>query len=343
MTHTPIRLRSAHPAALVLAALGLGLSAGAADIPRVAHPAPTAAPIPVILDTDIGGVIDDTWALVLLLKSPELDLRLVTTAYGDTVYRAKIVARLLEIAGRTDVPIGVGVRQDEQEGGQAEWVYGYDLARYPGRVVPDGVQALIDTAMAAERPMTLIAIGPGANVKAALEREPRIAGRLRLVGLYGSLRMGYDGEPQPTAEWNVHADPLAARALLDAPWAEALIAPLDTAGLPKLDGENYARVRRSEDPLLRALVENFRLWCRRQVSCARDPAFVTSKTTTLHDTVAVYLAFARNLVRTEELGVRVTDEGRTVLDETARPLRWATEWRRLDAFESFLAARLTGR
>ncbi len=35
------------------------------------------ARIPVILDTDIGGDIDDTWALGLLLKSPELDLKLV--------------------------------------------------------------------------------------------------------------------------------------------------------------------------------------------------------------------------------------------------------------------------
>ena len=62
--------------------------------------------ISVILDTDIGGDIDDIWALVLLLKSPELDLRLVTTATGDTHYRAKVVVRLLEIAGRGDSPLG---------------------------------------------------------------------------------------------------------------------------------------------------------------------------------------------------------------------------------------------
>src|SRR5512133_913063 len=43
-------------------------------------------PLPVILDTDIGGDIDDTWALVLLLKSPELDCKLVTTCTGDTKY-----------------------------------------------------------------------------------------------------------------------------------------------------------------------------------------------------------------------------------------------------------------
>jgi len=60
---------------------------------------------PVILDTDIGGDIDDTWALAMMLKSPELDVKLVVTATGDTTYRAKIVARMLEIGGRTDVPV----------------------------------------------------------------------------------------------------------------------------------------------------------------------------------------------------------------------------------------------
>ena len=41
-------------------------------------------PLPVILDTDIGGDIDDTWALAMLLRSPELDLRVGTTCTGDT-------------------------------------------------------------------------------------------------------------------------------------------------------------------------------------------------------------------------------------------------------------------
>ncbi|MFH1265900.1 MAG: twin-arginine translocation signal domain-containing protein, partial [Planctomycetota bacterium] len=45
--------------------------------------------IPVILDTDIGGDIDDTWALVMLLKSPEFDVKLVTSDSGNDVYRAR--------------------------------------------------------------------------------------------------------------------------------------------------------------------------------------------------------------------------------------------------------------
>lgn len=47
--------------------------------------APThAAPVSVILDTDIGDDIDDTWALAMLLGMPQLDLKLVVTDYGNT-------------------------------------------------------------------------------------------------------------------------------------------------------------------------------------------------------------------------------------------------------------------
>ncbi|ACK41425.1 MULTISPECIES: nucleoside hydrolase [Dictyoglomus] len=56
--------------------------------------------IPVILDTDIGTDMDDTWALAMLLNSPELDPKLITTVNGDTLYRAKLVAKLLKIAGK---------------------------------------------------------------------------------------------------------------------------------------------------------------------------------------------------------------------------------------------------
>jgi inosine-uridine nucleoside N-ribohydrolase len=305
-----------------------------------AAPLPTRPPIPVILDTDIGDDIDDTWALVLALKAPELDVKLVVTDFGNTVCRAKIVARLLEIAGRTDIPIGIGIQENDAPGPQADWVKGYELSKYPGRILRDGVQALIDTAMGSSEPVTLVAIGPPPNLRAALEREPRIAGKLRLSGMYGSLRRGYGGKPTPAPEWNVRASPAAARALLAAPWAEAISTPLDTCGLVRLQGARYARVRDSQDPLLRALIENYRLWCPRLAWCAREKDIVATRSSTLFDTVAVYLAISRDLVRTEDLGVRVTDDGMTLPDPAARALRWATEWRDLDGFEEWLVARL---
>jgi inosine-uridine nucleoside N-ribohydrolase len=314
------------------AALGFLAAGGAA--------AAEARRIPVILDTDIGGDIDDTWALAFLLRCPELDLRLVTTDHGDTVYRARIVARLLEVAGRTDVAVGVGLRQEERDGPQAEWVRGYDLGRYAGHVVEDGVQALIDAAMRSTEPMTLIAIGPCPNLRRALEREPGIAPKLRLAGMYGSLRRGYGGTPSAEPEWNVRADPAAARAVLAAPWRAIVLTPLDTCGVVRLDGALYARVRESKDPLVRALLENYRLWCSRQDGCS--PESVAAGSSVLYDTVAVYLAMARDFVAMEELGVRVGDDGVTVPDASARPLLWATEWKDLAGFRRLLVDRLTG-
>jgi hypothetical protein len=91
--------------------------------------------IPVILDTDIGDDIDDTWALGMLLKCPELDLKLVVSDYGKAQYRAKLLAKFLQVAGRTDVAVGVGLDIDPRgEAGQAAWVKDYDLKSYPGKV-----------------------------------------------------------------------------------------------------------------------------------------------------------------------------------------------------------------
>lgn len=70
--------------------------------------------IPVILDTDIGGDIDDTWALGLLLKCPEFDVKLITTSTDNTPLKAKLVAKFLEIVGRTDIPIGIGPPENRE-------------------------------------------------------------------------------------------------------------------------------------------------------------------------------------------------------------------------------------
>jgi len=290
--------------------------------------------IPVILDTDIGGDIDDTWALVLLLKSPELDLKLVVTDQGNTVYRAKVAAKILEVAGRMDVPVGIGIQQDQELGGQAPWVKDYDLARYPGKVHKDGVQALIDAILKSPEPMTLICIGPVPNIKVALTREPKIAERARFVGMHGSIRKGYGGKKEPDAEWNVKCDPAACRAALSAAWG-ITITPLDTCGLVQLRGAKYAAVRDSKEPLTRALVENYRIWC------GKEPAKADVESSTLFDTVAVYLAISRDLCAMERLNVRVDDKGFTVVEPSAKAMDCAVDWKSLPAFEDWLVKRLT--
>ena len=297
------------------------------------------ARIPVILDADIGTDIDDTWALAQLLRSPALDLKLVLTDTGDTHYRAVLTAKLLEVAGRSDIPVGIGQDQGlmgEDRRNMAPWLVGYDLAKYPGKVREDGIGALIELVMNSPEPITIIAIGPVPNLALALQREPRIAGKCRLVGMHGSFDVGYGGSATPAAEYNVKDNPAALRTVLAAPWRDILLTPLDTCGLVQLQGENYHAIwSATGDPLLRAVIENYCIFAPR-VNWMRCDFFAT-RSTTLFDCVAVYLAGSEELVETERVSFQVTQDGFT-RRTAAGPLkaRVALRWKNLGAFEDQL-------
>lgn len=303
----------------------------------------SAAPrTPVVLDTDIGSDVDDTWALAQVLRSPELDLKLVVTDTGEARYRAALAAKLLEAAGRTDVGVGLGRDfgpMGDEHRHQGPWLKGYDLARYPGRVHEDGVAALIELVMRSPEPVTIIAIGPVPTLAAALEREPRIAARCRFVGMHGSFDVGYGGGA-PAAEANVKGDPAGLRTVLAAPWQDILLTPLDTCDRVALRGDDYRAIWSStHDPLLRAVIENYCIWAPRVPWMHCD--FFTTRSSTLFDCVAVYLAYDEALVDVEAVRFRVTDEGMTVRDADG-PLRArvALRWKNLPGFEHHLAQRL---
>jgi len=295
-------------------------------------------PIPVILDTDIGGDIDDTWALAMILKCPELDVKLVVSDTGDTIYRAKIIAKMLEVAGRTDVPVGIGKPFDVRKHyNQGAWVEDYDLASYPGVVHEDGIGALIDTIMSSPEPVALICIGPVPNIGEALRREPGLADRARFVGMHGSVYRGYGGSDETSAECNVVNHTPDCQQAFTAAW-DLTITPLDTCGIVTLEGEKYQAVRHCQDPVVQALMENYRAWLEKRGQ--REQLDV--KSSVLFDTVAIYLAFAQDLLVMEELPIRVTDDGYTVIDENAKMMNVAVDWKDLGAFEDLLVERLTG-
>lgn len=294
------------------------------------------AAIPVIFDTDIGDDIDDTWALAMLLKCPELDVKLITTAFRDTRYRAAIVAKTLEIAGRTDIPIGIGERRLDARSDywvQRPWVEGYDLAAYRGVVHDDGVAALIDTIMSAplDQPVTIIAIGPMTNLAAALAREPAIAKRTRIVGMLGCLRCSHSDITKPKAEYNVVMDIPAAQAALTAGWPITLT-PLDTCGFVNLDGERYRRVLACDDALIRAMIDCYRNWDK----VSRRPAQSHERSSVLFDTVAVHLAMTEQHLSMEDLTLSIDDGGMMRIAAGGAPVRCATRWTTLDRYKDEL-------
>lgn len=316
--------------------------------PLAAEPAPQGAGpqrIPVILVTDIGTDIDDSWALALALRSPELDVRLVLTDPADTHYRANVAAKFLERSGRGDVPIGIG----DNSGPMGDnfktltaWIAGYDSAKYPGRIHQDGVGALIDVVENSPRPVTIVDIGPVHSLAIALKRAPDIAAKCRFVGMYGSFDAGYGGGP-PSAETNVRVDPGAFRQVLAAPWRDILLTPLDTCGSVELTGERYHAIwSATADPMLRALIQSYCIFAPVQNWMNCD--FFATRSTTLFDCAAIYLAYSEELVETETISFAVTDGGYTQRSATGPfRARVAIRWRNLDGFEAQLAGRLLGR
>jgi inosine-uridine nucleoside N-ribohydrolase len=315
------------PALLALATLAVVLFGAASAV--------AAGPKPVIYDSDIGDDIDDTWALVTLIKSPELDLKLVVGDQGKTVYRAKLFAKMLQTAGRTDVPVGLGVGNKKGGGRQSEWVEDYNLDDYPGTVHEDGVGAMIKTIMESDEPVTVIAVGPTPNFTAALQREPKIAEKARFIGMHGSIYKGYGGKSKPDAEYNVRACPQGLQAIFAAPWPKT-ITPLDTCGLVHLRGKKFARIRDAKDPVLKALIENYRIWAKKKTTAELGAS------STLFDTVAIYLAATdADLCKMKTLPLRVTDKGMTVIDkEKGHTVKAAVEWTDLGKYEDWLVERL---
>ncbi|MFO7572525.1 MAG: nucleoside hydrolase [Gaiellaceae bacterium] len=178
----------------------------------------TQAPIPVVLDCDPGH--DDAIALLLLLASPEVELLGVTTTYGNqTLEKTTANAlRVLELVGRTDVPVAAGAgRPLVRELVVAAHVHGE--SGLDGPVLPppaatvasdDALSSLHEWIESAHRPVTLIPTGPLTNVGRYLDAHgpDRIE---RIVFMGGAIG---EGNFTPAAEFNVWCDPEAAERVL---------------------------------------------------------------------------------------------------------------------------------
>lgn len=269
-------------------------------------------------------------------------MKLVVTDYGKPRYRGTLLAKFLQTTGHGHIPIGLGpdVYADSEDL-QAEWVEDFHLADYKGTVRQDGARALVDTLINSPEPVTLISIGPTPTVAAALGLEPKIAARTHFVGMFGSVRIGYGGSRTPSAETNVKVAVKEAQRVLAAPWA-ITITPLDTCGLVALDGARYQRLLASRDPVIRAVIENYRIWSRRVAALHGIADVAEEKSSVLYDTVAVYLAARQDLCTMERLNIRVTDDGFTRIDPTGKAMDVASAWKDLEAYKDFLVNRLAG-
>ena len=186
--------------------------------------------LPLLLDVDTG--IDDSLAILYACASPEIELVGLTCVGGNVPARqvADNSRSLLELVGRTDVPVALGPdRPLVKPMATAEDTHGprgvghAELAE-ASRALEPGAAAgwIVDEARRRPGEIHLVTLGPMTNLALALEQEPRLPSLLRAWTFMGGAFRA-PGNTTPTAEWNIFVDPHASQRCLAA-WAATMAA-----------------------------------------------------------------------------------------------------------------------
>ncbi len=253
----------------------------------------------IIIDTDIGDDIDDAFAVALALRSPELQIVGISTEFGETETRAKLVDRMLGEAGRQDIPVAIGIHTDAKTSfGQRPYAEGGHFAKTSH---PAAVDFILDQIRKNPGEITLVTIGPLVNVGAIIDRDPQTFKKLkRVVSMGGSIDRGY-GDPYgpptpPQPEWNILNDVASAKKLF-ASGVPVYLMPLDSTQL-KLDEVGREYLFRQGTPITDALVILYHQW--------------GQQTPTLYDPMTIAFIDDPKLCPVQPMKITVDDKGMTL-------------------------------
>jgi purine nucleosidase len=253
----------------------------------------------VILDTDIGDDIDDAFAVALALSSPDMEILGITTAWGNTQLRARLVQRLLCETGKEQIPVAAGAQtQSKVPFDQAPWAEAFGK---PPREYGSAVEFILGQIRKNPGEVTLIGIAPERNIGDLIERDPTTFRKLkRVVIMGGSIYRGYDDfsylparGPQP--EYNIASDIASARRLFES-GVPLFVMPLDATQL-KLDEVKRDLIFRHSTPLTDALTLLYHEW--------------GQPTPTLFDPLAVAFAVAPEVCPTKPMRLEIDEQGDT--------------------------------
>ncbi|MBP2338681.1 pyrimidine-specific ribonucleoside hydrolase [Saccharothrix coeruleofusca] len=305
---------------------------------------------PLIIDTDPG--VDDAFALALAVASPEVELLGVTTVFGNVGLErtTRNALRLRALLGREDVPVAAGAdRPLVHPQPHLSTAHGSDGLSGFAHTLPepttgvderDAVSLLRELLEAADRPVTVVPIGPLTNIAALLAAHPRLKPKIgRLVIMGGGIG---GGNVTARAEFNLWSDPEAARRVLVEEDVPTTLVTVDLTWRCAVDGAWLERVGRAgAGRALVGLTPDYRESYRRSLGWDGMA---------LHDAVAVAEAVRPGLLRTTRYPVEVDcafgpSRGGLVVDQRlttdqAKKVDVATD-ADLDEVRAFILDRLT--
>jgi purine nucleosidase len=273
----------------------------------------------IIIDQDAAGPGGtDQQSILLLVQSPHTDVLGVTVVTGDAWLKEEVAhtLRMLEIIGRTDIPVVPGAeyplvrrKEDtelwEQQYGSVPWVGAWTPRRYhpaddwgempEGKPTTkpldeDAAHFLVRMVRKYPHEITIYEGGPMTNLALAISIDPEFAALAKeLVFMGGSLNPKTD-DPEfvntPRHEFNLWFDPEAAHIVLMAPWKKIVCTPVDISVKTRLTQELIGRVKAENSPAARYVGEYSRvsgkynyLWDELAALAWLEPGLIAAKDT----------------------------------------------------------------
>jgi purine nucleosidase len=264
----------------------------------------------IVLDTDIGTDVDDAIALALALASPEIELVAITTVSGDTAVRARIAARLLALAGRSEIPVHAGCERSLARPGGFAWFGHEGEGILDGTRDPVAGESAVDALLRLFRDdatLELVAVGPLTNLAVALERDPSFARRVgQLTVMGGWLRgpvIGGNTLP-PAVDYNLCSDAVAAERVLTAGIPTRLVSA-DATVQVWLSRADAAGLARAGTPLQAALARAIDVWApvQQRLFAGLGAPLAPDNAAFLHDPLALACVHDESFCTMEDLAI----------------------------------------
>ncbi len=317
-------------------------STSASAMSQAAASGNAAAPGPfrVIIDTDPG--VDDALALLLAMRSPELKIEAITPVAGNVPLELTLpnALRLVEIAGRTDIPVAAGARAPMMRR-LVTATYAHGENGLGGAVFPDptikpvatpAAELIRDVVRKYPGEVTLITLGPLTNIATALNSDSDLAGKVRGLTMMGGSLSG--GNITPAAEFNIYVDPEAARIVFQSGIPITMVG-LDVTRKTSLTDEHVKTLEAAKNPVSQAAATIGR----NAVNRNRDRGFLVGPN--MHDSLAVAAFLDPTILTFADYYVDVETTGELTAGETLGYSPVAGDLRRRPGAEKDAAASMT--
>ena len=272
----------------------------------------------VILDTDIGDDIDDSFALLLLLESHKFNCLGVTTVFRNSLKRAKMAKQLIRSLGydikvyrgiddplkqNIDHLISKEIKEKEKYDEDGKYIFPqYDKSMENEKVEDENaVDFIIRMMHLYPHEVTLIPIGPLTNIASAIKKDPTIVPLIKEIRLMGAgLNLNF-------VEWNIFCDPDAAKIVFSSNINKIVAVTINVTSLTSLTEEEVNSLKNNNSKAIKLVYEAMMKWFKHY----------EFSSPVMHDPLTVASLIDESIINTQlcHLDVDLSKDGYTFIND----------------------------